>query len=255
MILSRDRSQIVAPRQEYICHHDPAAAMAAGLPWGRFCTFCQALFSAWHVLRAVYGQQIISPLDFSAKLRAMILEMVEFFQQNGSDACVNEIAGFLLTVLDEDFFTTVEDDSDWFVAQWLLEGFRRMVDGDFTLLDELAAAGLPLLPGCPDLDSQQGELFQGPGDQQYVLAGPQQPSVPPDPSQYLPQGKYTEQVVGPDGRLLAAAGERQDSLPASGVPCPGPCGDFAESVDDDDRPSPEPEEDDDVSGPSDDYWV
>lgn len=144
MILTGDLSQIVYPRQE--CPYSSRGCNNA-MNWELFYSYVCMLLSSWHVFRAIYEHNIISFSRFSEKADTMAREIVTFFQSCGSDACESEVAGFLIQVLAEDFNTDVEDDSDFAVARWLIDGYAYSIHGDWSLLQELQTANLPLLPG------------------------------------------------------------------------------------------------------------
>lgn len=144
MILTEDRSQIVYPRQE--CPYSVHSCNNA-MNWELFYNYVCMLLSSWHVFRAIYEHNIMSLSRFSEKGDIMAREIVTFFQSCGSDACESEVAGFLIQVLAEDFNTDVEDDSDFAVARWLVDGYAYLIHGDRSLVQELQTANLPLLPG------------------------------------------------------------------------------------------------------------
>lgn len=143
LITTADGSAIVPPPPTYVPAH---TATPVPFAWETFSAYICHLLSAWHVLRAVAGNHIVPLPLFREKSLAFTRELLIFFQTHGSDAEVGEVAGFLLQVLSEDYSTDVEDDSDWSVAQWLMEGFYRLQMGDHSLLLELQN-GWPLLPG------------------------------------------------------------------------------------------------------------
>lgn len=144
MILAEDRSQIVYPR-----HACPYSSRGCNnvVDWGLFYNYVCMLLSSWHVFRAIYEHNVVSLSRFSEKADMMAREIVTFFQSCGNDACESEVAGFLIQVLAEDFNTDVEDDSDLAVARWLVDGYTYLTYGDWSLVQELQAVNLPLLPG------------------------------------------------------------------------------------------------------------
>lgn len=144
MILTGDHSQILYPRQA--CPYNTHECNTA-MNWELFYNYVCMLLSSWHVFRAIYEYNIVSFSQFSQKSNTMACEIVTFFQSCGNDACESEVAGFLLQVLAEDFKTDVEDDSDLAVARWLVDGYAYILHGDFSLVQELQYANLPLLPG------------------------------------------------------------------------------------------------------------
>lgn len=140
--------------------------------WELFYNYVCMLLSSWHVFRAIYEHNIVPLSRFSEKANVMACEIVTFFQSCGSDACESEVAGFLIQVLAEDFNTDVEDDSDFAVARWLMDGYAYILHGDWSLVQELQFANLPLLPGfngqvmpsVPSTRKQAQHSHQGSGD-------------------------------------------------------------------------------------------
>eukprot|EP00768_Dysnectes_brevis_P008028 gnl/Dysnectes_brevis/704_a777_4576.p1 GENE.gnl/Dysnectes_brevis/704_a777_4576~~gnl/Dysnectes_brevis/704_a777_4576.p1 ORF type:complete len:245 (+),score=43.04 gnl/Dysnectes_brevis/704_a777_4576:56-736(+) len=119
--------------------------------WKLFKQFIQRLFSHWHVLTGIHEHNIVSPEKFEKCGSMFVEEMLEFFQQFADDPQpprASEIAGFISQVVEEDFGTLIEDDSDVAVATAILECFHRMRAGDISLLTQMRSVkGLRPLPG------------------------------------------------------------------------------------------------------------
>ncbi|TNJ29973.1 Pre-rRNA-processing protein TSR2 [Giardia muris] len=141
MILTVDKSQL--------CRHRPSGRPSnLGCPdWPTFYAFICHLLSSWHALRAIFAADMLSIQQFTTCSSALAKEILEFFQEYGPSAEQEEIAAFLQQVLGDDFCTDLGDGSEVDVAAWLLQGYWALASCDNSLLLELQAAGLQLLPG------------------------------------------------------------------------------------------------------------
>lgn len=146
MILVADKSQL--------CRHRPIGRPASlGCPdWTAFYAFVCHLLSSWHALRAIFAADMLSLQDFTTCSMRLAKEILQFFQEYGPSAELEEIAAFLQQVLGDDFCTDLGDDSEVDVAAWLLQGYWALASGDSSLLVELQTAGLQLLPGLEHIN-------------------------------------------------------------------------------------------------------
>jgi hypothetical protein len=110
------------------------------------------VFSQWTVLRFAVEQGTAgNPRVCMERRNDLLLETIEYLQKGADEAF---IADLLFGRIEEDFFVTIEDESDRVVARMICELYHRII-----VLGDLAAAkAVPVFNNDPSKPLFQGDF-------------------------------------------------------------------------------------------------